>query len=107
MILAFIRNSSLSTQQIFRKYQSTRYCGHVILLDILNIPPQSQLISEVEIVPEHDHLLLWKRLSEAIGDLIHSVDESDAQALCCNLFVYKIKIDLYMLGACMKYKVSR
>ena len=52
----------------------------MILLDILNIPPQSQLISEVEIVSEHDHLLLWKRLSEAIGDLIRSADESDVQA---------------------------
>ena len=79
----------------------------MILLDILNIPPQSQLISEVEIVSEHDHLLLWKRLSEAIGDLIRSADESDVQALCCNLFANKMKIDLYMLGACMKYRVSQ
>ena len=79
----------------------------MILLDILNIPPQSQLISKVEIVSEHDHFLLWKRLSEAIDDLIRSADESDVQALCCNLFAYKMKIDLYMLGACMKYRVSR
>ena len=77
MILAFTRNPSLSAQPIFRRYQSTRYCGHVILLDILNIPPQSQLISEIEIVSEHDHLLLWKRLSEVIGDLIRSDDEYD------------------------------
>lgn len=74
--------------------------------DILNIPSQSQLVSKVEIVSEHDQFSLSKRLSEAICNLICGADEPYIQEFCSYSFSHKIKIDFNVLSTTMEDRIS-